>query len=143
MSATASEAPRPDPRAEILAVQQRHLLAERERESARARELLRRGVAAFRDAGIAPVRLSARGWGGSARIRTHLTGWYLKQDRSVAVDEDANFYVLSVPGTLGERLRGARPSPSAPPLVVGRGGRDGDAVDLRDLLATRVSDPVR
>jgi hypothetical protein len=143
MSANGSEPRRVDPRAEVLAVQQQNLRAEQQRESARARALLAEGVAAFRAAGVGPVRLTARTWSGRSRVRTALTGWYLKQDRSIAVGEDGEYYVLSVQGTPRERLRGARPVPSDPPLVVGRGGRDGDAIDLADLLAARLTDPVR
>ncbi|MBN3585964.1 hypothetical protein JYB64_26585, partial [Algoriphagus aestuarii] len=80
---------------------------------------------------------------GSGSIRTSLHGWYLKQDRTIAVDTDARYYVMRVDGGLRSRLRGATPEPSLAPLVVGRGARDGESFDLDELLEMRLEDPVR
>ncbi|MBE9937819.1 hypothetical protein G8C60_01520, partial [Cellulosimicrobium cellulans] len=62
-------------------------------------------------------------------------GWYLRRNHSVAVGEDGEFYVLSVPGGVRARLRGVAVEPSDPPLVLGKGGRDGESIDLADALA--------
>ncbi|MDO5662071.1 MAG: hypothetical protein Q4G40_05205 [Brachybacterium sp.] len=132
-----------DAREELIAGRQRALDAERQDEHERATALIRDAVAAFREAGIAPYALRARPWSGGNSIRTGLVGWYLTKDRSVGVDEDGNYYVLQVAGGLVSRLRGETPSPYPAPMVVGRGARDGETVDLPDLLRTRLEDPVQ
>lgn len=109
-------------------------------ESRRARELLAEFVLEATARQIAPVPLLAHGYTGGARYRTALRGWYLRQNESVAVGTDGEFYVLSVPATLRARLRGATPPASAPPLILGKGGRDGESIDLADALA-RILDP--
>ena len=52
---------------------------------------------------------------------------------------DATYLVLTVPGSLLGSLRGVSVPAADPPLVVGRGGPDGVAIDLRDLLAQRLA----
>lgn len=103
-------------------------------ESARARELIAEFVAEARRRGVAPQPLQARGFGGKGRFRTPLRGWYLRKDGSVAVTEDGGFYLLTVQPSLAARLRGVEPEPSDPPLVLGRGARDGESIDLADAL---------
>lgn len=66
--------------------------------------------------------------------KTPLRGWYLKVDHSVGVDQEGNFYVLKSFLSLPERLKGVTPEPSAPPLTLGYGGRDGESIDLVDAL---------
>jgi hypothetical protein len=63
-----------------------------------------------------------------------VTGWYLKQNETVAVDVDANFYVLSVQGGLVARFTGTTITPSDPPLVLGLGGRDGESLDMSEAV---------
>jgi hypothetical protein len=46
--------------------------------------------------------------------------------------------VLNVPATFSARWRGVEVAASDPPLVVGRGGRDGESIDLPQLLAQRL-----
>ena len=46
--------------------------------------------------------------------------------RRLAIGDDGAYYILTVPGGLKERLRGVTLKPSPPPLIVGKGGRDGD-----------------
>ena len=60
-------------------------------------------------------------------VKTDKTGWYLRKNQSVAIGDDGAYYVLTVPGGLRERLSGVRLQPSPPPLVVGKGGRDGES----------------
>ncbi|UTT58290.1 hypothetical protein [Cellulosimicrobium cellulans] len=122
-------------RTEAAAHQQRELDRQRARESDAARALLADFVARARDRGLAPEPLRARAFDGTATYRTPLRGWYLRRNRSVAVGEDGEFYVLSVPGGVRARLRGVAVEPSDPPLVLGKGGRDGESIDLADALA--------
>lgn len=117
-------------RAELAQGQQRA-------ESVKAQRLIDGFVATARARGLAPEPLRARLASG-AEVRTDKSGWYLRQDRSVAIGEGGEYYVLIVPGGLAERLRGARLTASPPPLVVGRGGPDGEAGDLAEFLRRRL-----
>jgi hypothetical protein len=121
-------------RTEAAEHQHRELLRRQARESAEARRLIVDFVAEADRLGIEPTCLRARSFSGSATYRTSLTGWYLRRNQSVAVGTDGEFYILSVPGGMGARFRGARPEPSDPPLILGAGGRDGESIDLADAL---------
>ena len=116
-------------------------------ESAKAQALLDRFVADAVTEGLVPAPLRARGTAGSKRsFRTDRRGWYLRRDHSIAVDVDAHYLVLAVHVPWSALFTGATVVDSAPPLVVGRGGKDGDAIDLADLLARRLAagnDPSR
>lgn len=129
-------------RREAIETKERALRAARDAEHEKATATIREGVARFEHAGIAPVPLRARPYRGGGTIRTSLTGWYLKQDRSLAVDREGRYYVLRVDGGLRARLRGATPAPGLAPLIVGRGARDGDTFLLEELLEKRLQDPV-
>ncbi|WP_234986564.1 hypothetical protein [Demequina sp. NBRC 110055] len=107
-------------------------------EVAQAAALVREFVADAVAAGVEPERLTARTYDGKARYRTDLTGWYLKHDRSVAVGVDGEFYVLSVPSSLRGRLSGAQVPPAEPPLELGKGGRDGESMPMRQALQQRL-----
>ncbi|WP_265521924.1 hypothetical protein [Oerskovia flava] len=122
-------------RTEAAEQQQRALAQRQAQESAAAARLLVEFVAEARRRGLDPVPLRARSYGGGATYRTPLTGWYLRRNESVAVGTDGTFYVLTVAGGLRARWRGALPEPSDPPLVLGKGGRDGESIDLADALA--------
>ncbi|HEY0118659.1 MAG TPA: hypothetical protein VGC04_07765 [Cellulomonas sp.] len=104
-------------------------------EAAQARELLRGLVERAETAGPAPEPLVVRSFDGRHTYRTALRGWYLRQDRSVAVDTDGEFYVLRAPSSLAALWRGVRPQPSDPPLVLGAGGKDGESLDLEVAIA--------
>lgn len=106
----------------------------RARETEQARAMLAEFVAQRRAAGVAPRPLRARVPGRRTTYRTGLTGWYLRANRSLAVGEDAAFYILYVPPSTMARIRGVTIEPSDPPLVVGRGARDGESIDLAELL---------
>jgi hypothetical protein len=116
-------------------------LARREADEARrAGAMLAEFVAQLRARGIAPVPLHARSYGGGrGRFRTRLRGWYLNPDRSIAVDEAGEFYILTVPSTLRGRLSGVDVPPARPRLVIGEGGRDGERITLRALLDQRLA----
>lgn len=129
-------------RREVVEAKEQALRAARADEHERATALLRAAVADFLEAGIAPVPLRARPYRGGGTVRTGLMGWYLKQDRSLAIDEEGRYYVLRVEGGLLARMRGEAPAPSPAPLVVGRGARDGDTFELEELLRMRRQDPV-
>ncbi|WP_407344190.1 hypothetical protein [Pengzhenrongella phosphoraccumulans] len=103
-------------------------------ESLRARALIQEFVRAATAVGVPSGPLMARSYDGRARYRTPLRGWYLRRNQSVAVGTDGEFYVLTVPPSLRARLRGASPLPSDPPLILGKGGRDGESIDLADAL---------
>lgn len=114
-------------------------LQEREAaESAQAAEYLQKFIGAARREGVAPEVLYVKAKDGRHRAKTPLMGWYLKADQSVAVDEAGNFYILIAPLTLKERLTGVKPPPSAPPLILGKGGRDGEQIDLVEALSARI-----
>lgn len=93
--------------------------------------------------GVAPTGLRARAFDGRATYRTRLRGWYLKANRSVAVGEDGHYYVLTVPSSLRARFAGADVSPSAPRLIVGAGGGDGETMPLAELLRRRLDAEAR
>ncbi|MGV9369230.1 hypothetical protein [Micromonospora tulbaghiae] len=111
---------------------------EREAEQAEAAELVARFAAEALRRGLRAGRLTATGHDGRGRYRTRITGWYVDRTHSRAVDTDGRFYLLTVPPGLRARLLGADPPPSPPPLVVGRGGRDGESVPLATLLSRRL-----
>ena len=110
----------------------------RQRDVAAARELLAAFVEEVRRRGVVPEPLLASAQG--RRYRTGLTGWYLRRDGSLGVGVDGAYYVLGVQPSLRGLLRGVRLEPGDPSLQVGRGARDGEAIDLRDLLARRLTD---
>jgi hypothetical protein len=108
-------------------------------ETAAARTLLEGFVADALEAGIPAGPLVAQCPGRRRPIRTDRTGWYLRRDHSLAVSEESDFLVLTRPLPWHAGLRGPVPVPASdPPLVVGRGGRDGDSIDLADLLRRRL-----
>ena len=122
-------------RRDAAAEHERALQRRQADESAAAHALLVEFVAEAQRRGIAPVPLRARSYDGRHRYRTTSTGWYLRRNESVAVDTDGAFYVLGVPGSLRAWLRGVTLTPSDPPIVLGKGGRDGESIDLPDALA--------
>src|SRR4029450_13420984 len=90
-------------------------------------------VAAAKARGIAPARLRATLYTGQS-VKTDKVGWYLRKNESLAIGEDGSYYILTVPGGLRERLSGVKLKAMPPPLIVGKGGRDGEAGDLQEFL---------
>lgn len=115
-------------------VQAERLQQRKEAEHRRAGELLSRFVEVATKNGPAPHPLQVLGYGGRSSARTPLHGWYLRKDRTSAVGTDGNFYVLTAPLSLIERLRGTHPEPRPAPLVLGAGGKDGDSIELHTAL---------
>ncbi|GAB3282274.1 hypothetical protein [Kineosporia babensis] len=108
-------------------------------EELQAKALVADFVVHVRELGLPPEPLRARAYNGSATFRTGLSGWYLQPNGSLGIGEDGLFYVLITPGGLATWLRGAQIAPSAPPLAVGRGARDGESMSLRELLDRRLA----
>jgi hypothetical protein len=114
------------------------LEAGRAAEAREAAALLDDFVRRAAERGLPPHPLTARTFDGRATYQTHVRGWYLKSNRSVAAGEDGEYYVLTVPASLRARFTGADLSPSMPRLVVGAGGGDGETVPLARLLDRRL-----
>ena len=112
-------------------------------ESEQAQVLIDGFIAKAMGLGIDPEPLRARTFAG-AEVKTDKVGWYIRKNKSIAVGTDGGYYQLTVPGGSGflERLRGVKLSATPPPLVVGRGGRDGETGDLTEFL-DRVLAPKR
>ena len=102
-------------------------------EAAQAQVLIDDFLAQVKAKGIAPVPLRATLYSGQS-VKTDKRGWYLRKNESLAIGENGEYYILTVPGGLKERLRGVQLKPSLPPLYVGKGGKDGDTGDLREYL---------
>jgi hypothetical protein len=92
-------------------------------------------IARAMELGIDPEPLRAHTFAG-ADVKTDKVGWYIRKNKSIAVGTDGGYYQLTVPGGSGflERLRGVKLAATPPPLVVGRGGRDGETGDLSEFL---------
>ncbi len=104
-------------------------------ESERAQVLIDGFIVKAMGLGIDPEPLRAHTFGG-AEVKTDKLGWYIRKNHSIAVGTDGGYYQLTVPGGSGflERLRGVKLAATPPPLVVGRGGRDGETGDLSEFL---------
>ena len=83
--------------------------------------------------GIAPVPLRATTLDGHT-VKTDKTGWYIRQNKSIAIDTQGGYHSLVVPGGLRERFRGVRLAGDQPSLSVGKGGRDGETGTLKEFL---------
>jgi len=121
-------------RAELLQATQR-------RESARAQQMIDEFVVKAKASGPSPVTLDARTVNGRV-VKTGVTGWYLRRDHTVAIGTDGGYYILSAVDAPGLPWRPAKVTPTEPPLVVGRGGKDGESGDLKDFLARALSGQV-
>ncbi len=105
-----------------------------QREAAQAQILIDQFLRDAAAAGLAPVPLKATTLDGHL-VNTDKHGWYLRRNRSIAIDTDGGYHILTVSGGLMARLRGVKLEPSRPSLQVGRGGRDGETGDLAEFLA--------
>ena len=118
-------------RAELAAAQERG-------ESRQAQVLIDQFVLDAQAQGLPPQPLRATLYSGQA-VKTDKVGWYLRKNRSLAIGEDGAYYILTVPGGLKERFTGVKLTPSPPPLIVGKGGRDGETGDLSEFLRMTLS----
>ena len=126
-------------RAEAIAAHSAALNRQREAEIARAQQLIDEFVASMNELGIPPARLRARVPGRRSTYRTGRTGWYIRQNRSLAIGTGGEFLILDVPARVKSLVFGATVTPVDPPLVVGRGARDGESIELAELLRRAVS----
>lgn len=117
-------------RAELAAAQERG-------ESVQAQKLIDQFVADAAVRGIAAEALRATLYSGQS-VKTDKRGWYLRKNVSLAIGEDGAYYILTVPGGLRERIAGVKLRSSPPPLIVGKGGRDGESGDIADFLQWRL-----
>jgi hypothetical protein len=106
-------------------------------ESKKAQLLIDQFLLDAQASGIAPQPLKATLYTGQS-VKTDKVGWYLRKNQSLAIGDDGSYYVLTVPGGLRERFTGVKLTPSAPPLIVGKGGRDGETGDLAEFLRWRL-----
>ncbi len=113
----------------------RHELAQAaaKAEAQAAQALLDSFIADLEAAGADPEPLQATLLNGT-RVKTGLVGWYLNRARTLAVAPDGAYYQLVMSGSALARFTGVRPQPSAPTMVIGRGGRDGETGDLSEFL---------
>ena len=121
-------------RTEAAHIHAERLQARRDTEHDRAEALLAEFVAAAHHRELPSQPLRVRGYGGKSSARTPLRGWYLRRDASSGVSTDGNFYVLTAPLNIFDRIRGTHPKPSRPPMVLGAGGKDGETIDLSEVL---------
>ena len=77
---------------------------------------------------------------GGTRVKSDQVGWYLNKAKTLAIAPDGRFFQLLTTGGRLARFTGVRLNPSPPPLVIGRGGRDGETGDLADFLARTLND---
>lgn len=103
------------------------------REAQAAQVLIDEFVAAAREQGLDPVPLKATTLDGHL-VKTDKSGWYLRQNKSIAIDVDGGYHSLIVPGGWKERFRGVKLSGTQPSLSVGKGGRDGETGTLKEFL---------
>ena len=122
-------------RADLLAASALH-------ESEQAQKLVDEFMVKARASDLPAVDLRARTLDGHL-VKTDVRGWYIRNDHSVAIGIDGQYYQLTVPGGFLTRIRGVRLQPSSPPLVVGRGGKDGESGDLKDFLSRTLHQQVR
>ncbi|WP_249375218.1 hypothetical protein, partial [Actinomyces sp. 187325] len=120
-------------RREAAAERARMMRARADAEHARAARIVSLFVRVAREQGLVAQPLVVQGYGGGT-ARTPLRGWYLRGDRTVAIDDEGRFYVLSKSLSLRERLLGTVPVAEPVPMTIGEGGRDGDIVPLRFAL---------
>ncbi len=116
-------------RREAAATHAERLRQRQQAEHDRAAALLRDFVAVARDR-LPAERLRVLGYGGRGSARSDVTGWYLRTDRAAGMSTDGEFYVLTAPLGVLDRLRGVTLTPTPPPLVSGAGGKDGDSIEL-------------
>lgn len=96
-------------------------------------------VATAKSRGLTPEPLRAQLMDGT-RVKSDQVGWYLNKARTLAIAPDGRFFQLLTTGGRLARFTGVKLSPSPPPLVIGRGGCDGETGDLKDFLARALDD---
>lgn len=106
----------------------------RRAEAASAQTLIDAFVKQAQDRGLPAVPLKATTFAGQV-VKTDKRGWYIRRNKSIAIGEDGGYYILTVGGGgMLDRWRGIGLEKTLPPMVVGRGGRDGETGDLAEFL---------
>lgn len=108
-------------------------------EAVAAQVLIDEFVATAAARGLRPEPLRALLMDGT-RVKSDQVGWYLNKGQTLAIAPDGRFFKLLTTGGRFARFTGVKLSPSMPPMVVGRGGRDGETGDLRDFLERALAD---
>lgn len=108
-------------------------------EAVAAQTLINEFIAATAERRLQPEPLKAVLMDGS-RVKSDQVGWYLNKARTMAITPEGRFVQLLTTGGRLSRFTGVKLSPSQPPLVIGRGGRDGETGDLKDFLARALDD---
>lgn len=108
-------------------------------EAVAAQVLIDEFVAAAAARGLRPEPLRAVLMDGT-RVKSDQVGWYLNKGQTLAIAPDGRFFKLLTTGGRFARFTGVKLTPSMPPLVVGRGGRDGETGDLKDFLERTLAD---
>ncbi|MFT3860113.1 hypothetical protein [Micropruina sp.] len=103
-------------------------------ESIAAQVLVDEFVATAKSLGLSPEPLRAQLLDGT-RVKSDQVGWYINKARTLAIAPDGRFFQLLITGGRLARFTGVKLAATPPPLVVGRGGRDGETGDLQDFLA--------
>jgi hypothetical protein len=121
-------------RTEAAAIQAARLAQRQDNEFRKAEAKLAEFLPVVTAHGPAPEELIVQGYGGHGQARTKLRGWYLRNNKTVALGTDGKFYVLIAPLSTWDKLRGVNVAPTRPPLIIGEGGKDGESIDLSDAL---------
>jgi hypothetical protein len=108
-------------------------------ESVAAQVLVDEFVATAKQRGLAPEPLRAILMDGT-RVKSDQVGWYINKGRTLAIGPDGRWFQMLTSGGRLARFTGVKLQPSPPPLVIGRGGRDGETGDLKDFLARALDD---
>jgi hypothetical protein len=74
------------------------------------------------------------------RVKSDQVGFYINKGKTLAIAPDGRFFKLMTTGGALSRFTGVKLQPSPPPLVIGRGGRDGETGDLKDFLERALAD---
>lgn len=103
------------------------------REAVAAQVMIDEFIKKARAQGLSPVPLKATTLDGHV-VKTDKTGWYIRQNKSIAIDVDGGYHSLTVPGGWTERFKGVKLRGDQPSLSVGKGGRDGETGTLKEFL---------
>ena len=103
------------------------------REAVAAQAMIDAFIQSAHAQGLEPVPLKATTLDGHV-VKTDKTGWYIRQNKSIAIDTEGGYHSLTVPGGWKERFRGVTLTGDQPSLSVGKGGRDGETGTLKEFL---------